>query len=311
MSNKLSYSFTNPLQFFSSNADRDDRYNGKDFEDFDFTDTILPWQQATSFSQPWQKNDTIALQLQSNIGPVNFILKRWCDDVVIDTVQLDQKQQSINEPGVFIYELSAPLSDYDEGEYYAELQLGIPIVFSFRSGKLSIKELQENTLLLEAKHFESREDLIFETGFFPSVRVPATKRYMGPKSKATAYVDQFYNATTLRNVKYREWNLLIGGSIGIPDYFIDMLGGWLGCSDFRIDGKKYTKKDGAEFEINGLQNYPMRGWAITLNETLARGGRIYENDDPINVELTAMINVDSKGFGNSNTGSQTAIIDIE
>jgi len=310
MANKLIYSSSNPLQMFVPDLSQDSRYNSKDFIDFDFPDTILPFEQATSFCQPWQLNDTIQLQLLTNVGPVQFKIRDCRTNAVIDTLLFAQILESENEPGLFIYEVSVPLNLYEEGCYYVELNFGGGI-FILRSGDLNFAELHEGTLLAEYQHFENREDLYFETGFFPSVRIPATNRFDKPSQKATVYEDQILNLSALRSVKYRLWNLVIGGSFGIPDYFADMIGGIIGNSDFRIDGKSFTVADGEEMEPNGLDLYPMRGWAVKLRERYTRGGRVYENDEPINAEMVVMINVDSKGFGNSNTGSQTAIIDVQ
>lgn len=295
---------------FSSDPDRPAKYNSKDFEDYDFRDTILPWEQYTGFCQPWQLNDTIALQLQTNVGPVNFILKDWKTDLVIDTIQFDQLLQNVADPELYIYECSIPLDIYEPGNYYVVLQFGGGI-FEVRTGMLEFAELHENTLLFEYKHYEFREDLIFETGFFPSCRVPAVKEYAGPKQKSTTYEDQVLNTTALRNIKYRTWKLFIGLGKGIPDYFADMIGGIIGCSTFMIDGKYYTVPSDAEMEPNKIANVALKWWSIEpLREKFARGSRTYENDDPIDAQIAVMVNSDSKGFGNSNTGSQTAVINV-
>lgn len=309
MANNVTYPSMNPLQMFMPDFDRDVRYNSKDFEDFEFSETILPWEQMTSFCQPWQLNDTIQLQLQSNVGPVNFIIKDCLDDSVLDTILFDTIAESENEPGMFIREVTVPLAGYPEGCYYVELDFGG--VLTLRSGELNFSVLHENSLLAEYKHFENREDLIFETGFFPSVRFFGTKRFDRPKQKAVVYEDQVLNMSALHATKYRVWNLVIGESYGIPDYFADMIGGIIGNSDFRIDGKNYTVEKDAEFEPNGIDYYPMRGWSVQLRERYTRGSRAYENDEPIDGQLIVMVNVDSKGFGNSNAGTETAVIDVQ
>lgn len=308
MSNRLIYSFTNPLQIFSNDPDRPEKYNSKDFEDYEFSETILPWQQYTGYCQPFQLNDTISLQLQTNVGPVNFILKDWLTGRTINTIQFDQVLQNLADPTLFIYEVSVPLNIYDEGHYYVVIQFGS---FELRTGKIELSELHETTLLFEYKHYENREDLIFETGFFPSVRVPGVKEYLGPKNKSTTYEDQIANVTALRNIKYRQWKLFIGLDFGIPDYFADMIGGISGCSDFRIDGKSYTVPSDTGMEANKIEGVALRWWAIEpIREKYARSSRTFENDEPLDALVAVMVNSDSKGFGNSNSGSQTAVINV-
>lgn len=291
---------------FMPDLQRDPRYNTKDFEDFDFPDTILPFDQQQTFCQPWQLNDTIQLQLQTNIGPIEFIIRKCGTNRVIDTILFDQKQESENEPGLFIYECTAPLAGYPAGCYYIELQFGGGI-FILRSGEQSFDEEQENTVLIEAKHYEFREGIVYETGYFPSYRVPGYKKFDRPRFKSATYEDQVLNDVALRNQKYRLWNFY---TELIPDYFADMIAAILGCSDLRLDGKNYTVDKEAEFEPTPVEGISMRAWTVPLRERYTRGGVTYENDEPIDGELVVMVNVDSKGFGNSNSGSETIVIDV-
>lgn len=312
MSNKLIRPFINPLQLFDPNPATDDRYRSKDFIDFDFPDTILPWEQRTNYCQPWQKSDTIFDQLQTNIGPVAFILKDAVTDYVIDTLLYTQGAESVNEPGMFIYEISVPLNIYPEGCYYAEVTFGVdPVIFTLRTGELNIAETHENSLYLEYQHFEFREDVIFETGILYGMRVFGTNRYQKTANKSTTYEDQVLNMTALRNVAYRIWKLVIGQSKGIPDWLADKIGRIIGCSTLMIDGKRFTKPQDAEMEPITDDYYPMKGWTVDLRERFNRAARHYENEVPLNATLEVMINVSGRGFGNSNSGSQTAITDVE
>ena len=138
-------------------------------------------------------------------------------------------------------------------------------------------------------------------------------KYEGPKQKATVYEDQILNETALRSQKYRVWSLKIGGTpfAGIPDYFADMIGGIIGCSYLYIDGKPFTVNEGSQMEPVELEGYPMRGWGVEMRDRYTRAAITYENDDPIEGVLAVMVNVDSKGFGNSASGSQTVVLDVQ
>jgi hypothetical protein len=310
VANKLIRPFINPLQLFDPNPVTDDRYLSKDFIDFDFSDTILPWQQSVNFRQSWQLSDTIFDQLQTNIGPVAFILKS-CDGGVVDTLLYTQGAQSVNDPTLFIYEISVPLAGYPEGYYYVEVTFGAsPIVFTLKSGLLHLATTHANSLLVEYKHYEFREDVIFETGILYAMRLAATLRYTKTANKSTTYEDQVLNVTALRNVTFRTWKLVIGASRGIPDWLADKIGRIIGCSTVMIDGKRFTKPSDAELEPNEVDKYPMRGWVVDLRERYSRAAREYVNEIPLDGVVEVMINVDSKGFGNSNSGSQTAILDV-
>lgn len=310
MANTLIYSFDNPLQFFDPAPVTDPRYRSKDFIDFDFPDTILPWQQNTGFCQPWQKSDTIFLQLQTNVGPVNLILKDCETGYTIDTKIFDQKEQSITQPGLYIYELSMPLAGYPEGCYYAEITFGAPVVFRLRTGELLLEDEHENSLYIEYKNREFRNDVIWETGIFMALRVFGTNKYLKTPSKSTTYEDQVLNMTALRSTAYRLWRLIIGQSKGIPDWYQDKLGGIIDNSTLLIDGKAFTKPAESDLELIEEDNYPKRGWAVELRERYNRRSRTFENNIPLDGLIAIAVNVDSKGFGNSNSGSQTIVVDI-
>lgn len=311
MANKLIYSFDNPLQLFDPAPVTDDRYRSKDFIDYNFPETILPWEQNTNYCQPWQKSDTIQLQLQTNVGPVNFILKDARTGYVINTIPFTQKEESVNEPGLFIFEIAIPLNIYEAGCYYGVVTFGAdPIAFTLRTGELDIEEIHENTLAIEYKNREFRNDIIWETGIFMLLRVHGTNKYQKTPSKSTTYEDQVLNMTVLRSTPYRIWKLIIGQSRGIPDWYQDKLGGIIGNSTLLIDGKAFTKPAEADLELVELERYPKRGWAVELRERYNRRARIYENDLPLNGVVALAVNSDSKGFGNSNSGSQTIVIDV-
>lgn len=302
MANKLRYSPTNPLQFFSKDLDRDGRFNSKDFEDFEFTDTIRSFEQHADWCQPWQLTDTIKLQLETNVGPVNWVLKKVKRNEIVDTVPLANIMESENEPGMFVYELAAPLSGYDEDHFYAELQFGVggpEPIFVLRTGKLEFAIEHENSLIADYKHFEHQNGIIYETGFYPSVRFFGIVKYIGPKKKATSHEDQILNMIAVRAQKYRAWELKLGKC---PDYFSDMMGGVICCQDLKFDGKAFTVPQENELEpVEPDPKVRLRGWSVQMRDRYTRNSKEYENDQPINATVVAIVESDAKGFGGDGT----------
>lgn len=311
MPNKLIYSETNPLQFFIPDLVLDEKFNSKDFDDFVFPETIRSWEQQVGFCQPWQLTDSIPLQLITNVGPVKFILRDCKRNTLIDTIALTQKQESETEPGMFIYEMLHPLNIYQEGCYKGFLQFGVdPVVILIETGELEFAEKHENTLWMEYSHFETKEDIIYETGFKGTLRVPATIQYMGAKSKNTIYDDQVMDSTILRAQKYRTHKLMIGGAgwKGVPDYFADILAGALGCQDLKFDGKPYTAQ--SDLEPGGVENFPKRSWSCELRNRYTKGSKTIIDNTPINAQIAIAVAANLKGFGGSNTGDQTIVINV-
>lgn len=309
--NTLKIPFINPLQFYKETPDEDDRFRSRDFDDYGLDDTILPWEERVCWRQPWQLSDVIHLQVQSTYGPVKLLLYRASDDALIDTTILSQGAANFNDPTLFLYECDVDLSGYPEGRYYYKLTFASPVVLTLRTDILEFSENCENSLLLEYEHNQFREDMIFETGIRPGIRIPAVKKFKNPASKDTLFEDQVLNIEILRSDAYRIWTLHIGGAEGVPDFIADKLNRILGCNTVLIDGKQYTKADGATLQPKELENYPLRGWNMDLREKTNRASRIYEDEIAVNGQVAALVSVDSKGFGADTGGNETIIVDVD
>lgn len=309
--NILYLSNLNPIQFYKEVPDEDAQYNSRHMDDWYFSDTILPWEERVCFDQPWQQNDLIQLQMQCNYGPVNLEVYDAATDLLVDTASFQQIMANFNDPTLFIYELDLALNVYPVGTYYLKVKFGSPVVLTLKSENIILSEKHENTLLLNYSHYKMYGDLIFETGFASSIRIFATNKLKSFKSVRTSYKDQLQNPQTVRSVNSRVWNLVIGGTEGIPDYLADKLFEILGCSNLQIDGKYYVINPGAEMEPNEVENYPMRGWSIEMLQKINRSQRIFENEQSQDVFVAVMANSDSKGFGADNGSNETVIIDVQ
>ncbi len=309
MANQVKYPILNPLQFYKQVPDTDSRYNSRLFDGWYVEDTILPWEQQVKWHQPWQKSDVLHLQLHSNYGPI--VLKLYTEaGILTDTISFNQGLPNHNDPTLFIWEVDVDMGGYAEGCYYFTISFGSPVVLTFQSEKIVLSENIENTLLLEYSHPSFREDMIFETGIQPKMRIPATLKFKGPASKNTLFEDTPLNQTLVKSVNYRTWTLVIGGTEGIPDYLADKLDRILGCRTLLIDGVGYTKAD-ASIEPNAIDEYPLRGWRIDLRPANNRASIHYQNEELLGRTVAVMINVDSKGFGTDPGGSETVITDVD
>lgn len=309
MPNRVIYPAINPLQFYKQVPDTDSRYNSRLFDNWYFSDTILPWEQQVDWHQPWQRSDNLHLQLHSNYGPIN--LKLYTEaGALVDTIQFSQIMVNFNDPEMYIYEVDVDMSGYDEGCYYFTITFGNPVALTFQSEKIILSDSLESTLLLEYSHPSFREDMIFETDIQPKMRIPAILKFKGPASKNTVYEDQPLNLTVIRSLNYRVFTLDIGAGKGVPDYMADKIDRILGCRTLLIDGVAYTKIDGS-IEPAAVEDYPLRGWRIDVRPSVNRASAHYENEEPQGRTVAVMINVDSKGFGTDTGGSETVITDVE
>jgi hypothetical protein len=299
-----------PLQFYIDGLEESDQYLNKHMNDWRFSDTILPWEERVDFNLPFNLADLISLQLQSNVGPVNLELYT-CHGDLVDTIGFGTLQQNENDPTMYLREVDVALAGYDPGVYYFKIKFGIsPVILSLISENIILSERNENTLLLEYSHEPFLGDMIFADGYEPQLRVEATLKYESPEAQNVLYEDDDNNAELLDSVPYDIWKLYIGGSLGIPDYLARKINRILGCSTLKIDGKYYTRLEGGKLERTSEKDYPMSGWAIELREVNNRSSAIYENEEGQDGFVAVMVNSDGKGFGSSNAGDETVVIDV-
>lgn len=104
----------------------------------------------------------------------------------------------------------------------------------------------------------------------------------------------------INSVPFDVFKFILGGWKGVPPWLIKKVNRIFGCSTLSLDGRLYTKEDGAAFEPNSLDGYPMSGWSINLREKLNRDSVVTENDVVIEGIAAAGILIDVKGFGMQN-----------
>jgi hypothetical protein len=302
----LYYPHLNPIKFYQ--PEPDDQYHSRHIDDFEFYDTIPEWQDRNEYYQPWEKTDLIKLQLQSDFGPhqINIIDE---NDHTVSSVSFQQVAQNEDNPDLYIYECEIDISAL-EGVYRFQLQSGIDEPLYLISNQQNICESHQHSVLLSYRNYKFHEGVVFETEYYPDLRVEGAIIFKSPASKDQSYDDQTLNQSLISSVPYRVFELIIGDSYGIPDYLIDIINRILSCSDVQIDARGYVKNEGARWEPNEEEGIPTRGWRLEMRESNNRSTRIYNNGEPENARIGIVINADSKGFGNDTGGTTYELTDL-
>lgn len=300
---------TNPVKYTQQGYSQSALYNSKHIDDHPFIDTIYDWEQQVSFKQCWQKNDTIHQQIRSEIGPLT--LKVYDEDGTLQaTTPFTQMLENANNPGEFIYEASQALSGFTPGCFTLKIEIGSPLLITLVSETIIISEIIENSLLLRCKHSSSFwEDVFYSTGFNSTVRIPAVLKPKTPASKDTLYNDQTESQKMLYSVPYRVWLLSIGLGVGVPFWFIDKISRVLGCDELLIEGKGFTKEDGAKLSEETVDNYPMAGWAIEMREKDNSASTLFGTEYTPEDAQIIIITTDDTGFMTSGSGYQVEVIE--
>jgi hypothetical protein len=303
MANTLYDSYINPVKFHSLDNIQLSNYVSRFIDDWAFRRTIQPWEQKTCFYQPWVQADTVKIQYTTNFAPI--ILRMYDrNGLLVHTQSFTTHQQNELDPLFYIRQISVSLAGFDPGKYFftrdslGDVRYSEPfeILDAQDSGALCLED-QDPTLYLEFSNDKPYQGIKFFVPFEGAIRIPGILKYKQTSSKDNVYEDQLLNETMINSVPYRLFTLILGGNYGVPPWFVDKIARILGCSNLSIDGRLYTKNEGAQFEPALLEGYPMAGHAIDLRDKLNRDSQIIENDTVITGIAAAALLIDNKGFG--------------
>lgn len=310
---RIYISHINPLQLLQVDPTEIPQYVSKHMDDYWQSERLTQYQQgAPQYYQPRQFNDVVTLQLQNNAGQLQVDILD-CNATVIQSFNMDQKQQNTYLPDYFIYESSTALTLLSEGRYFFVIRAGSPVSTTFISEPLYVKEVQENTLLIEYKHRKYYQNVVFETGIEMSLRVHGILRLKDTPAKNTLYEDQVLDMVMVQSKPFRLWELIVFSSEGgIPDWLQDKINRILGCSDLRIDGKYYSLNgDNAKWEDTDiLFNGALKARSIELREMINRDSKVFDTVVNTNEQLVVNLNVDSKGFADTSEDASSSVIQI-
>lgn len=311
MSNALHIPFLNPVQFVEEGKELLPQYNTKFFDDFVEKDTWKAWRRGREYASKWQTSDTIHLQVISNVSPLSLKLYDAASGRLVSTTAFAQIVQNQYQPELWVYEVSLSLSTLPRGYY--QLKIDVAGLSTLVSEYLHIEEQHPNTVLIEYLNQKYYGDVLFETEFNPNIRVEGWFKMKPPVSKDTTYEDQVLNQRMLLSEPYRVWDFIIGPSSGIPDWMADKLIWILGCDEIYLDGKAFTKADGAKFEEAAQEGYANRGYVVEMRETVRRASKVIGVDADTNKRLFVTMNVETAGFADTSdpAGSIATILEVE
>lgn len=301
-----------PVDMFAVDTEIPAQFRSKHMDDYLAADTRLPWQSTGCWKQPWQTNDNVPFQYESNYGPI--VIQVVEAGTLIPRLEVNMAiiAQSENEPDLFIYQADVSLSGLAEGFYRFRLLFGSGRELLYQSEVQDIRVEHADTMLIQGKSDGYYDGVTFDTGILMKMRVPA---YIAntPKSVRTGFDDQPKNFTQLKAVNYREAMLYIGrNGKGIPDRFADKINSYLGLTTLIIDGRYYSTPGDSELELLSEDWDILKEYRVALREAKNRRRMTFENEVNVNDDSYILVTVNTKGFSEDYTGqSDQNILDIE
>lgn len=309
MDNQIYIPYINPVKFYEVGATFLEKYHTRHFDDFSFSDRLLPWQSQEGYEQIWQTDDIIRLQFASTFDPIVVSLIDETGNVFITLPALIGLPNKFL-PNTWSFSVDMSLAGLITGCYQVKITAGTGLtqkIYLSASQYISSEPIP-NTILLEYWNSRYHQDIIFEIGIKFQFRVYGHLGFLDPGRKDELYRDERYNPALLNSRTLRQWPVTFGNERGIPDDIIDLLNRIWSCDNVLIDNKSFGVTDGSKFEFTGEDYYPMRGVKMTVEEGINRNSKIFTIGTDTTKKMIVNINVEGLVFGDlANAGSNNTI----
>lgn len=295
MAYNFDIAFLNPLRFYQLSDELidfpdsavlnnynlfDPNYNYRLFDEDFYLRNVPIWDEARFFAQPFQQGDIIRVQfLGLDDIPSGVYAGNPYTAYIIDCNNKIYASYSVTSPsvtlidGLRIREVEIPLFNVPEGYYRVVIRRREIAVTSYRefviSEPIHVKQTHPYSVLINYTNSKNAQGVIFQYGLNFQFRAYAVVKDLEPMSKINVFEDEPLNLTTLSSTPYRQWTLHVGGQTNqVPDWFIDKLERITGCDTMSIDGKQYTRAEGAKLEINRPQGASLSSCKVALRESI-------------------------------------------
>jgi hypothetical protein len=309
MANQIYIPFLNPVRFVELDPVQLPQYQTKHFDDYWFKEQLQTYETVVNYKQKYQTSDTIYLQFESNFASIQLSVID-CEQNVLLTQAATQVRANKYLAGYYVYEITLSLAPFSAGTIWLKLDLALGSKLMI-SEPIELAESWPNTILFQYNHSKYHGDVIFETGIVFGFRCEGVVGRLEPGSERTFYRDQKLNPTTLKVRPFRAFELGIGHLTGIPDWMIDKMDWIWSCDNVQVDGKSFAVLEDSKFEDKEIhKQYPLRHWALNIQEGINRASKIVGVDVNPNKKLLVVYQIDGTVFGDLSAQAGSNLVPI-
>jgi hypothetical protein len=309
MANEIYLPFLNPIRFVELDPVQLPQYLTKHFDDYWFKEQLQPYETVVDFKQRYQTNDTIYLQFEANFAAIQMQVID-CEQNVLLTQSATQVRENKYMAGYYVYELTLSLATFPEGTIYLKLNLGLGSKLMI-SEPIEVAETWPNTILFQYNNSKYHGDVIFETGIVFGFRCEAVIEEYEPGAERTSYRDQKLNPTTLKVRPFDSFTLVAGHRTGIPAWVAKKMNWIWSCDNVLLDGKSFAVLDDGKLEDEEIhKQYPMKHWALKIQEGINRASKIVGIDVNPNKKLMIVYQIDGTVFGDLSAQAGSNLVPI-
>lgn len=286
-----------PLNFVDKARVLGPNYNFKHMDAWLTDERRLPFMYAPKTHHKWENGDIIFLQIKCDFDPALF---RLVDENGFQIIDINMT--IIKQVGADFYMFGAmSLTDVAKGCYRAELHMGNyddPDHLVLESEELLIAPKWPGTLLIKYSHHLNTNDSIFENNLYYLLRVEGYLYELDFIGNRVVYIDNPFNAKTVKGRSARLWKLFLGNGAGVPDCIPDKIQDIMDLSSVDYDGLGLSAADsGQKLEAIREDNVSNAAWTIVLRETTNRRAKRFDGTGIVLRRVVIDYIVEGKLFG--------------
>ena len=239
----------NPLHFV--------KYDATPAAGYHFADIYDDWQKnrfpryrvyRPDYSQPWQTNDTINLQVITNgVGSLQVQIISIATGQVVDSKAFSPVAGTPVTTPNQLQQVSIPLSGYPVGEYWFGLFADGALVGI--SEKINLQVDWPNTIKCEYDGSDDKIDFYFSTGIQLMIRVQGELLPWSADSEVDNYEDENGDYQLTRGIPIKTRMVQFGGEDGlIADWMSLKMNQITLLENFRAEGIHLTRDNNSKWE---------------------------------------------------------------
>lgn len=315
MGNILKIPTANPIQFYQSGktffAGKNQYFMGEDW----FSNQSPDFYERINYLQKWQMTDSIYLQVQANFGPVSWRIINCSGTMIKEGSFLVIGEVPPGQIYTY-YGANITLDDMPEGQFYVLILGGDPSdpIVTWISEPQQLAVSWPYTVRVDYWALNDFADVWFNVDTVFTIRVEARINQYQPSAVSSVFTDQTQDYVQLSGTAFDAFKFHVGGSYGVPDWMIKKLNQIVCFPHWQVEKVEYVRlNDGAKFEPNRVERYPMAGWQL---DVVLADNTLYDfSDSDSNEQIAVVYNIDGLVFGTINntppSGATIIIIDNE
>lgn len=309
MANIIYIPLLNPIKFVELDPVQLPQYLTKHFDDFWASEQLQSYETVINVTQKYQTSDTIYLQFESNFASIQMSVID-CDQTALLTQAATQVRANKYLAGYYVYELTLSLAAFSAGTIWLKLSLGLGSKFMI-SEPIELAEKWPNTILYQYNNSKYHGDVVFETGIVFGFRCEAVIEGYEPGSERTSYRDQKLNPATLKVRPFDSFTVVAGHRVGIPDWVVKRMNWIWSCDNVLLDGKSFAVLDDGKLDDQEIhKQYPLKHWALKIQEGVNRASKIVGVDVDPNKKLFITYQMDGTVWGDLSVQAGSNLVPI-